>query len=378
MKKITSAILALLLAASMTACGEKASDSAEETTAQTAAAETAVSSEAVTEEATQKETETETEETTETTEPEPEKSERDILVEDIIKTFAESTNRSGQQYCYIDDDTLLYTGEVEGEYGSALVNTKNYTASRIADKNSKEWYSYCTNGNIYCIYTPYFKSIDTSGNTIAEFIGEEKQAASIYFLDDGNVLLQLYDGKKGQSVWGIFSPKLELIKELPKLSVDAGHGETKEIEISEIYLIYGNKAYVDYLGVHKILDLDTMEMTDSDEETSLDLFSMRRFPLVGKYIQDRYMKQQLYDIETDTLYDDFFSNFFVTEKSLYYVEDYKLYRYISEEDSELIYDGSVAQSNFAAVSEDNFLVYDKMGTFLVDMATGEEHKIEIE
>lgn len=70
MKKITSAILALLLAASMTACGEKASDSAEETTAQTAAAETTAATEAVTEVEKQEETEAETEETTvEETEP---------------------------------------------------------------------------------------------------------------------------------------------------------------------------------------------------------------------------------------------------------------------------------------------------------------------
>ncbi|MGN0553767.1 MAG: hypothetical protein ACI4I1_10305 [Oscillospiraceae bacterium] len=375
MKKITSAILALLLAASMTACGEKASDSAEETTAQTTTAETTAATEALTEEATQKETEAETEETTETTEPERKKSEKDILVDDIIKTFAESNNRSGKQYCYFDDDTLLYTGVVEGQYGSALVDTKNYTATRIADDNSKEWYSYCTGGNIYCIYLPYFKSIDTSGNTIAEFTGSDKQAVNIYFLDDGNVLLQVYDGYKEQSIWGIFSPKLELIKELPKLSVDAGHGETNEIEISDIYMVYGNKAYVNYLGVNKILDLNTMEMTDPDEGSSTNtLFSTRRYPFVGKYIREG---SWIYDVETDTSYDRFYSNFFVTEKSFYYVEDYKLYRYISEEDSELIYDGSVAQSNFAAVSKDNFLVYDKMGTFLVDMATGEEHKIEI-
>lgn len=71
MKKITSAILALLLAASMTACGEKAVDTMEEVTAQTTAAETEKATEAVTTEDKQEETEAETatEETTTETEP---------------------------------------------------------------------------------------------------------------------------------------------------------------------------------------------------------------------------------------------------------------------------------------------------------------------
>ncbi len=71
MKKITSAILALLLAASMTACGEKAVDTMEEVTAQTTAAETEKATEAVTTEDKQEETEAETatEETTAETEP---------------------------------------------------------------------------------------------------------------------------------------------------------------------------------------------------------------------------------------------------------------------------------------------------------------------
>ncbi len=82
MKKITSAILALLLAASMTACGEKAVDTMEEVTAQTTAAETEKATEAVTTEDKQEETEaeaaTEAETTTETEpveEPVPEKAE---------------------------------------------------------------------------------------------------------------------------------------------------------------------------------------------------------------------------------------------------------------------------------------------------------------
>ncbi len=70
MKKITSAILALLLAASMTACGEKAVDTMEEVTAQTTAAETEKATEAVTTEDKQEETEAATEaETTTETEP---------------------------------------------------------------------------------------------------------------------------------------------------------------------------------------------------------------------------------------------------------------------------------------------------------------------
>lgn len=71
MKKITSAILALLLAASMTACGEKAVDTMEEVTAQTTAAETEKATEAVTTEDKQEDTEAETatEETTAETEP---------------------------------------------------------------------------------------------------------------------------------------------------------------------------------------------------------------------------------------------------------------------------------------------------------------------
>lgn len=82
MKKITSAILSLLLAASMTACGEKAVDTMEEVTAQTTAAETEKATEAVTTEDKQEETEAETateaETTTETEpveEPVPEKAE---------------------------------------------------------------------------------------------------------------------------------------------------------------------------------------------------------------------------------------------------------------------------------------------------------------
>lgn len=70
MKKITSAILALLLAASMTACGEKAVDTMEEVTAQTTAAETEKATEVVTTEDKQEETEAATEaETTTETEP---------------------------------------------------------------------------------------------------------------------------------------------------------------------------------------------------------------------------------------------------------------------------------------------------------------------
>ena len=72
MKKITSAILALLLAASMTACGEKAVGTMEEVTAQTTAAETEKATEAVTTEDKQEETEAETAteaETTTETEP---------------------------------------------------------------------------------------------------------------------------------------------------------------------------------------------------------------------------------------------------------------------------------------------------------------------
>lgn len=67
MKKITSAILALLLAASMTACGEKAVDTMEEVTAQTTAAETEKATEAVTTEDKQEETEAETATEAETT-----------------------------------------------------------------------------------------------------------------------------------------------------------------------------------------------------------------------------------------------------------------------------------------------------------------------
>lgn len=85
MKKMTSAILALLLAASMTACGEKTADAMEGVTAQTTAAETEKATEAVTTEDKQEETEAEAATEAETTtETEP--------VEEPVPTRAELLN----------------------------------------------------------------------------------------------------------------------------------------------------------------------------------------------------------------------------------------------------------------------------------------------
>ena len=386
MKKITSAILALLLAASMTACGEKAVDTMEEVTAQTTAAETEKATEAVTTEDKQEETEAEAaaEETTETTEAEPEKSEKDILFEDIVKAVAESKDGMGQWFCYLDDGKLIYNGEYEGKNGSVIIDTKNYTASRVTYDNYDEWYTYYDNGNIYSIAGPYFRTIDSSGNTIAALMDNDKPVVNSYMLEDGNLLLCVYDEHDEERTWGVYSPKLELIKEVPKLEVDAGHGETKELDIYDIGKIYQKKAYINYGSeAYKIVDLDTMEMTDptpEEDPSSSRLFSTMYayfgHKIAGKY---SYYGSDIYDIENNVWYGGILDwrNFFVTEKAFYYVEDHKLYRYISEDEGELVYDGSTSKSNYAAVSEDNFVVYDEIGTFLVDMATGEEHRIEL-
>lgn len=384
MKKIISAILALLLAASMTACGGKTLETVGETSA--VATESETEAETSTESdlgvANTEETEAETsveEETTEKAAEEPVQSEKDMIINDIISEASKNYDKDYHEY-YYNGSTLLYTGGFGKNYGSFFIDTDTFTGNKISDTVSNEWYTFYINGNLYSVFCGYFKSIDFSGNTIAEFTDAEHQVSSIFFLENGNVLLEVYDGINKQTVWGIYSPKLELIREMPKLSVDAGHGTTEELEIYDIYRVYDNKAYVEYQGSnYRKIDLDTFEIMEPEEnEVSGFMYSSNNiYILAGKYY---YAYGQLYNLETGEIdYDIFdgYSNIFVTDKAFYFVVDYKLYRYISEAESELVYDGSAAESEFRAVSEDYFIVFDDVGIFLVDMKTGEEHKIEI-
>lgn len=381
MKKLTAALLALLTAASMTACGKTEEvpedTSAAETTAAADAEETEeTSAESETESEKSEETKAETEETTETAEEVSEKSENEAAIEDVIKTYAESDDKGGQDYHYYDDK-LLYTHWFEGKWGSAYIDLNTYTAERITDDTSKEWYTYYDNGSVYSVYRGKIRSLDEDGNVIASFVDDNQQMLQMQCLSDGNAILDFYDVDAGTHAWGIYNSKLELVKELPKLTEDAGHGETKNFDIESIYKVLGNRAFVKYKnGVEKVLDLDTMELSDLEDRNYL--FSDNyRYKLVGKYFWDA---GTLFDAELYKTYDYIFQDYdaiFVTDKNFYYAADNNLYRYVNENEGELVYDGSASKSNYGAVSEDHFIVYDDAGTFLVDMATGEEHKITL-
>ena len=218
---------------------------------------------------------------------------------------------------------------------------------------------------------------DEDGNVIASFVDDNQQMLQMQCLSDGNAILDFYDVDAGTHAWGIYNSKLELVKELPKLTEDAGHGETKDFDIESINKVLGNRAFVNYKnGVKKVLDLDTMELSDLEDRNYLFSDSYH-YKLVGKYFWDA---GTLFDAELYKTYDYIFQDYdaiFVTDKNFYYAADNNLYRYVNENEGELVYDGSASKSNYGAVSEDHFIVYDDAGTFLVDMATGEEHKITL-
>lgn len=390
MKKITSAILALLLAASMTACGEKAADTMEEVTAQTTAAETEKATEAVTTEDKQEETEAETtaEETTETTEAEQKKSEKDALIEDIISEYSKNSGNETHHYFYKDNTLVLSATYNHNEF------TYNIDTKEMKELDKKPSYSLCFDGKVYNCINGVIYVYDTQLQLVDQFNDEKNAVSSIINISKENGIFVMYVDTTlyDYDRYGLISlDDLTHVTPLPEIEFDIGHGE-KYIG-HPVYMegYSGDMVIVDYCvngdeGIKRI-DLSTMEVSDLDENLNANFVVHNTIrPLTGKYLIIN--GGSVYNLETGELfekvmydesdkYSQAYESFFVTDRAFYFTRDYKLWKYISETESELIYDGSSTSCKYDAVGEDYFLVSDRIGTFLVNRANGEETKIDL-
>ena len=301
-------------------------------------------------------------------------SQTDILINDIIEDYTYySKNIAG------NDNTLIWRKRmVDSDYMCvAMYNTETKELKQLTDWTDITINFVCLNERVYIDYMDWEISLvlcyDMQGNKIFE----EKGYGGWLYLEDGRIL-------RGTT---IYDKNLENPVELPTMTIDIGHGMTEEY-IAEVACVYKNKAYVNYSYIPKVINLDTLEISDASDYDKI--LCRSNGMLNGKYAIGNIgdwlttYKRVIVNLETKEEYEyEILSKYidnehFFTPKAFYYVKEYMLYKYISENKSEIVYDGSRYSSNFDLVSEDYLIVSDEMGTFLVDRNTGEETKLEFE
>lgn len=306
-------------------------------------------------------------------------SQTDILINDIIG----DTSRYYSEKGCVNGNTLIWRKrKPNSEYRCvAMYNTETKELKQLTDWTDETVTFVCLNERVYIDYnnwngydiTNLVLCYDMQGNKIFE---EESYGGWLY-LEDGRILC-------GTT---ICDKNLENPVELPTLTIDIGHGLTEEY-IAEVACVYKNKAYVNYSYIPKVINLDTLEISDASDYDEIFCRSSGMFNgkyaigNIGDWLTTYKNKSVIVNLDTKEVYE--YENlskyidgeYFVTQKAFYYVKEYALYKYISENKSEIVYDGSRYSSNFDLVSEDYLIVSDEMGTFLIDRDTGEETKLE--
>ncbi len=401
MKKTTSLTIALTMLLSLAACSSEDGSMAETVFTPTAAETQTIKDETVTETEAEETTvreETTTEETTTEAEPEPEESEPEesevmrVVNDMILERGKDNVNTMR----YIDDNIIVW---INGFY----VCHYNIKTEEFKILSNEDYYlggpDLCVKDDKICIrYTYGIYVYDLSGELISYVSVEDidnmagrsysysDEIEYMYLLDDGSIIIHIrsldYDGRP-DNFDGILSTNLSSFTEIefPVYSIDLGHGVMYDCRFGGIRNICGNKAYIYYYDDHNrdvnmILDIETWELSEP-EEADNEFYDEYQGPFVGKYYLHWYYCNQVFNTETRELTyinKKSFNNAFITDKAFYYVKDKKLYKFISEEESELIYEGSY----ISCVSEDYLLVHDDLGIFFVNRQTGEEKKIEIE
>jgi len=350
-KRIISAFLALATAISLSACNAKTED------IEANQAEITIKQEETQKaETTKKETTAETT-TAETTITEPEKSEKDLLIQDIIAEVNRTYDTSYKE-AYIDEKIAFWN-----------MNGYNYIYNLSTKKvDTSNTYKLYYNEKIYTVGGWSFEVSDLNGN-----ITVPKVNSFYSLLEDGNILY----GDCNSYECKIISPDNKNIATLPRLSIDVGHGVTEDKYIVDTYCRYNNKVYVSYQNNnYRIVDLKTMAIEEISDDHK-DILNCKPRQIAGKYFQHSFgWLVNLETMETYEITGDGTS--FFTKGGYYYEDGQKLMKYITEENSEVIYDGGNKQTYYQVLSDDYFIVMDEIGTFLVDMKTGEETEIVCE
>lgn len=405
MKKLTVLTIALSMVLSLGACNSENGGMPAEADVSATAEETVKNEPAAEEkeEKTEEPTETTAAETTETTTAETaaELSETDALVKALIAERAANFDKEPSTQ-YDDGKLIMFNYTSGGYYHAAVYDTEkkelkkfgNYTTFwKLTYANNKIYVNADSNDNVDDnIYKLLLCDMDC--NVISEwdnatFENDIGTFLQYWILDDGRVLR--YDQKwkdwgeidEGEN-WYLYDSELKNPVKLPKPTVDVGHGMTEECTLYTYNMkcILGNKLYAEYQGknsgsVKKILNLDTLEFSDpqeSDEKSFNDYYDR----LTGKYLRNNV--GEIYDAETGEIYSNLknYNDVIVTPEAFYYIDDSKLYKYISEDESELIYDGSQNGATFLLAGDNYVVVQDRLGIFLYDRKTGEETKLDLE
>lgn len=307
-------------------------------------------------------------------------SQMDILINDMI----EDDSRYYSENKCVNGNTLIWINRMpNSDYRCvAMYNIETKELKQLTDWTNETVTFISLNERVYIDYnnwngydiTNLVLCYDMQGNKIFE---EESYGGWLY-LKDGRILCgtTLYD------------KNLENPVQLPTLTIDIGHGLTSEC-IARVACVYDNKAYVtysyDYESFNKVINLDTFEISDVSEYD--EVFCRSGGMVNSKYaignLGDQILtyKRVIVNLETREEYECekllgyLNGEYFFTKEAFYYVRDYVLYKYISEDESEIVYDGSRYNSHFDLVSDYYLIVSDELGTFLVDRNTGEETKI---
>lgn len=401
MKKFISSVMILALAMSFSACGAQISEPSDisthnatqitenqELTAETTKETTTIAKPEVESEAASEETETTT--------AEIKVSERDKLMKELVEAYHENYDNEFHTYTYTDDNKLVLT-QTNDLKGMILdLNTKQYVTLSDDEHTYIGDYSFVFRDMVgLAITNGGLQLMDFNNNMISEIRDGDMgfDFGNDYWYPTNDGCFVKYTDEKGLCK---FSDKLELIDSLTEFELDVGHKKTMSACLKNIYRYLGSDTAIaefetnNHISDTKLVNFTNLEASDMSESLSNSELNSRNGSirvLTDGYSQ--YSSSLIYG-EDYTYYDDFFcfpevgkidhfNDLFFTEKAMYFVNDHILYKYVSEDNIEIIYNENGLNTNcyYTGVGEDYFIVYDNVGVFLVDRATGEETELDI-